>query len=266
MKKNLSPKKTTDDCYTPKAVYDVIKDWVLQEYGIEEDRPIIRPFYPGGDYERYNYPPGCVVIDNPPFSILAKILDFYNASGIDYFLFAPTLTLFSGERHLTRYIVNGNQITYENGAKVNTSFVTNMGEYKIRVVPELSRRISEAQRRDKSETELDYPPNVTTAARLGKLSKGAAELKIKPEQCVFIRSLDSQKEAGAALFGGGYLISDGAAAARERAETLAEAAKISRLTAIANAGGIYSTGNNRMTWALSDRERDIIARLNQYDE
>lgn len=37
-----------------------------------DDVPIVRPFYPGGDYENYDYPEGCVVVDNPPFSIFAK--------------------------------------------------------------------------------------------------------------------------------------------------------------------------------------------------
>ena len=55
----------------------------------------MRPFWPGGDYQRENYPAGCVVVDNPPFSILSQICRFYNAHGVKYFLFAPALTLFS---------------------------------------------------------------------------------------------------------------------------------------------------------------------------
>lgn len=50
----FKPKKTTDDCYTPPEVFDVIAQWVSQEY----NRPIesfVRPFYPGGDYERFQY-------------------------------------------------------------------------------------------------------------------------------------------------------------------------------------------------------------------
>jgi len=59
-------KKTTDDCFTPPAVYDAVRDWAVAEYGLE-GREIVRPFYPGGDYQNHDYPPGCVVIDNPPF-------------------------------------------------------------------------------------------------------------------------------------------------------------------------------------------------------
>lgn len=43
----FKPKKTTDDCYTPKPVYDVIADWVAEEYGLDRT-DFVRPFYPGG--------------------------------------------------------------------------------------------------------------------------------------------------------------------------------------------------------------------------
>lgn len=94
----FKPKKTTDDCYTPPAIYEAVKDWAVKEYGIDPDR-IVRPFYPGGDYERFEYPKDCVVLDNPPFSILSKILRFYDERSIAYFLFAPTLTIFSGAKN-----------------------------------------------------------------------------------------------------------------------------------------------------------------------
>ena len=68
----FKPKKTTDDCYTPPAVYDAILGWLRENANIE-GREIVRPFYPGGDFERYEYPEGCIVVDNPPFSIFAKI-------------------------------------------------------------------------------------------------------------------------------------------------------------------------------------------------
>lgn len=82
---------------------------------------VVRPFYPGGDYESLVYPDNCVVIDNPPFSIVSQIVRFYLKRGIKFFLFAPHLTLFSADLDCTR-IVCGAAIVYENGAKVNTSF------------------------------------------------------------------------------------------------------------------------------------------------
>ena len=113
-------KKTTDDCYTPPNVYEAVSGWVEKEYGLERSK-FVRPFYPGGDYERFIYPPDCIVVDNPPFSILSKIVRFYEYRGIKYFLFAPTLTLFTSK--IACAIAVGATVTYENGATVTTSFL-----------------------------------------------------------------------------------------------------------------------------------------------
>ena len=69
-------KKTTDDCYTPQNIYDVVARWVVNEYGVDP-AGFVRPFWPGGDYQNTEYPDGCTVVDNPPFSIRAQILDWY---------------------------------------------------------------------------------------------------------------------------------------------------------------------------------------------
>lgn len=62
----FKPKKTTDDCYTPPEIYEVIKDWVCKRYNIDPGN-VIRPFWSGGDYEKDEYLPGCVVVDNHSF-------------------------------------------------------------------------------------------------------------------------------------------------------------------------------------------------------
>lgn len=65
-------KKTTDDCYTPPAIYEAVKNWALSHSEVDiNGLEIVRPFYPGGDYEHEDYS-GKVVIDNPPFSILTQ--------------------------------------------------------------------------------------------------------------------------------------------------------------------------------------------------
>lgn len=126
--KKFEPKKTTDDCYTPHGVYAVIKDWACKEYGIDPAK-IVRPFYPGGDYENFDYPEGAVVLDNPPFSILSRICGFYLDRGIPFFLFAPSLTALSGKANNMRmnHIICDCSIEYENGAIVRTSFATSYG-------------------------------------------------------------------------------------------------------------------------------------------
>ena len=88
----FEPKKTTDDCYTPEGVYEAIADWVCREYDVTRER-FLRPFWPGADYEAEEYPEGCVVVDNPPFSIVSKIVGWYVERGIKFFLFCPALRL-----------------------------------------------------------------------------------------------------------------------------------------------------------------------------
>lgn len=80
----FKPKKTTDDCITPPLIYETVKSWACKEYGIDSER-IVRPFWPGADYRTFNYPDECVVLDNPPFSILTQICEFYLNRGIPFF-------------------------------------------------------------------------------------------------------------------------------------------------------------------------------------
>ena len=68
----FKPKKTTDDCYTPPLVYEAVSEWVSSQYGLDKNK-FFRPFYPGGDYESEDYTDK-IVVDNPPFSILSKIV------------------------------------------------------------------------------------------------------------------------------------------------------------------------------------------------
>ena len=142
-------KKTTDDCYTPENVFAAVADWVAREYGKDKET-FVRPFYPGGDFERFDYKPSDTVVDNPPFSIITKIVRFYNRRGIPFFLFAPALTLFSKDEKST-FIPCGVPITYENGAVVPTSFVTNIGEdgIAVRTAPDLYKAVEEANASNK---------------------------------------------------------------------------------------------------------------------
>ena len=110
----FKPKKTTDDYYTPDNIYKVVLDWCVKEYGIDPGN-VVRPFWPGGDYMQFEYPDGCVVVDNPPFSIISQIVKNYNQYGVKYFLFAPYLTNLTCGFAASR-IITGQSITYDNGA------------------------------------------------------------------------------------------------------------------------------------------------------
>ncbi|MBR0055953.1 MAG: hypothetical protein IJP66_01360, partial [Kiritimatiellae bacterium] len=138
----FEPKKTTDDCYTPEGLYAAVRDWAVEEYGLQ-GRPLVRPFWPGGDFEAFEYPAGCVVLDNPPFSIISRIVRWYGERGIDFFLFAPNKTA-CGIRGCHKIFVGADTV-YANGARVNTAFVTNLGDAELRSSASLTRAIAAAQ-------------------------------------------------------------------------------------------------------------------------
>ena len=206
-------KKTTDDCYTPENIYEAVAEWVGKEFGIRRG-DMVRPFYPGGDYQRAEYPEGSVVVDNPPFSILAEIIRFYCESGVKFFLFAQALTLFqaAGDKAGVCYMPCYATITYENGAGVNTSFVTNLDEeYRIRSVPDLWQAIHEQEEKNRKERakklpKYAYPDEVVTAVMCGRWAKYGIEFRVRPEECFMIRELDEMKGSGKSIFGNGYLL------------------------------------------------------------
>ena len=224
----FKPKLTTDDCYTPPEVYEVVKNWACAKYGIDPAK-IVRPFYPGGDYESFDYSGGAVVVDNPPFSILSKICAFYLDRGIPFFLFAPSLTAFGGRSVLMRmnHIICDAEIVYENGAVVRTAFVTSYGgDIVAQTAPELGRAVQDTVYRLKAEKtrtmpKYDYPDNVVTAAMLQRYSKYGIDFKVRRDECIAIAKLDAQAEARKAIFGGGLLLSERKAAEKAAAEKAA---------------------------------------------
>ena len=233
------PKKTTDDCYTPDLVYEAVAQWVANEYHVAP-RHFVRPFYPGGDYQREQYLPDAIVVDNPPFSILSEIIKFYVEKGIRFFLFAPTLTLFSSSSSLVTALPVAASVTYKNKANVNTSFVTNLEDPSIRLrsVPSLYRAVKEANDRNLEEQRRElpkyaYPDNVVTSAFVARLSRYGIDFSVSRAESVSIDALDAQKEQGRAIYGKGYLVSERAAAERAAA----------------------------IRFALSPREREIVAQL-----
>nr|DAW55581.1 MAG TPA: DNA N-6-adenine-methyltransferase [Caudoviricetes sp.] len=234
-------KKTTDDCYTPPAIYDVVLDYVKENCNIEGLK-VMRPFYPGGDYENENYDEKCVVIDNPPFSIISQIIRFYLERNIKFFLFAPHLTLFGSDQDYTGIVVNAG-VTYENGAVVKTSFVSNMfGDTKILGAPELKQKIKEIQ--NENEVSLPrycYPDNVITVSHIAKIVERGESIKIMKNEVDFCRALEHQKEHKKGIFGSGFLVSDNVA--KRYKKTLERVTK------------------KTIEWELSDKEREIIKTL-----
>lgn len=242
----FKPKKTTDDCYTPPEVYEAVKDWACREYGIDPDK-VVRPFYPGGDYEHFDYSGGAVVVDNPPFSILSKICTFYRGHGISFFLFAPNLTIFSSAmRSGAHMLVTDCSVEYANGANVNTSFVTSFGTDLIRTAPDLTKLVNDAveqvgRKQKKHLPKYVYPPELLTVTRLNKLSNAGVDFRVKSSDVAFVRRLDSQAGMKKAIFGGGWLMS-GTKAAELKAAELKAAEDVT-------------------IWPLSENEKRIIENL-----
>lgn len=180
----FKPRKTTDDCYTPKAIYEALVSYIDREVTPLAGHEIVRPFYPGGDYEEYDYPDDCIVIDNPPFSIMSDILRFYNRHRIKFWLFAPGLTVAAKAAKDNTVVIINEGIIYENGANVATGFVTNIwpGNPAFVTAGDLNEVIYDLQN-DVSRRAVVYeiPSNLTTAARLRAISVGGGEARVSEE-------------------------------------------------------------------------------------
>ena len=265
-KEKFEQKKTTDDCYTPELVYEAVADWVANEYGLNR-KDFVRPFYPGGDYQKEKYPKGCIVVDNPPFSIMAEILNFYNDNGIRFFLFAPHLTLMNSRvaQKFTALAV-GVSVTYENGATIATSFLTNLDDKSIAMksAPSLYAQVKKAndeivKEQKKQLHSYIFDKHLITTPIVASFSKYGIDFAIPANESQVVWSMDKQKEqTGKNLFGGAFLVSDRVVSNREAKE----AEKVERIREL----GISAEGVNAFDVPLSDREKAIIQELNKKAE
>lgn len=116
-----------DEWYTPPEEYDRILGYVHELIPETRDAKILRPFYPGGNYQAEDYT-DAIVIDNPPFSNEGKIIAWYLEHDVKFVLFAPAL---SGETCKINYIFFPNScIRYSEGS-LPTCLVTNLTECDI---------------------------------------------------------------------------------------------------------------------------------------
>lgn len=162
---------------------------------------------------------------------------FYEERNIDYFLFAPALTCLA-TRAAHSHICVGVTLTYDNGAKVNTSFVASKGPM-IRSAPDLYRILDEANAANiKAEKApprpvYTYPDNVLTSSAVALFSKYGIEYR--EDIGVFVRGMDVQREVGKGIFCCGYIVPEEAARKAQEAARKAQKEKSQR-------------------WALSMRE------------
>ena len=241
-------KHSSDDTFTPPNIYETVRDWAVRRYGIKPGTPIVRPFWPGGDYTQADYPTGCVVIDNPPFSILSKIVAFYNARGVRFFLFAPSLTSIAHCRDgKTAFVSTHIPICFANGANVNTSFLTNMEQPDVlaTTASDLFDALDDVNTENekaikKKVTKLTLPKELITGSRMGYLAVHHTPFTVRRAEAVFVRRLDNYGEC---IFGSGYLLAPRAAAERAAAERAAAERAVAHKI------------------ELSDREKDLIKQL-----
>ena len=211
------------------------------------DKKVVRPFFPGGDYQKDadSYDEHTVVIDNPPFSIISQIVKFYLERNILFFVFSPHLTVFSGRVVEHSAVITNVDIKYANGAKVRTSFLTNMiGDTVIKGSSTLAQRIKNAQQSEgKARSTFIYPKNVVTASSIGRLVEAGFDLEILRKDVLFIRSLDDQKKYGKVLYGAGFLVSD----------------------RVANFLSECKVEKPNYVWCISERERNLIDGLGEME-
>ena len=255
----FKPKLTTDDCYTPPAVFDAVEKWVRKTYKLPDTVKTLRPFKPGGDYQREDYSGDVVVIDNPPFSILTEILRWYLDQNVRFFLFAQALTNFNalqGDKRLTRVIAFADVI-YENGAHVSTGFITNMEPgVAVRTSAELHDAVEAAN--DKKTAELgkyQRPRNVKVASDFAKANRAGCENVFTFDQVRLVKNIDAMKSKGRVLYGSGCIVSDAVADKLDRDTAEAERRRAARMGE--QPGGLCLE--------LSAREKAIVAELNKSD-
>ena len=252
-------KKTTDDCYTPPIVYDAIADYVAEYYNLNRSK-FVRPFYPGGDYERFDYPDDCVVVDNPPFSIISKIVRDYRSGGIRFFLFAPHKSLIGicGKEGDISKIFADADITYENGARIATNFVTNLepipcARSDSRLCAIVKKANAENQAKYiKSVPVYNYPEEVLIFSQMNTMATMGVDLMIPLSETRFIRALDSQKAENKGLYGSGLLLK------KEAVEAKRTAMQTAKENAVRKAEAREKEKSNGKTWELSDRERAFV--------
>jgi hypothetical protein len=266
-------KKTTDDCYTPTLVYDAVVEWVANEYNVSPAN-FVRPFYPGGDYQKERYKSTDIVVDNPPFSIMSEIIRFYQANGIRFFLFAPHLTLFSGATDGITCLPVGVSVTYENGANICTSFLTNMEPKHIRFrseprLYEAVRKANEVNRaivvknNGKMQARYIYPEYLVQTPFLCQCSRLGFDFVATVDETFQVPELDSQKEQHKAIFGKGYLISERLLELRRKFESeryereCAFQKKVEKEKQLKE----QAAREEATVWPLSDREKEIIKGL-----
>ena len=249
---NTEAAKTTDDTYTPEDVYQAVVAWVGERVSLD-GMHIVRPFYPNGDYVHEPYPENAIVIDNPPFSLSAKIVKFYMEQDIPFFLFTNGMTCFDHiSKGATAVVVGGQGIVFENGAVVRCNFVTNLfPDLAAMTAPDLKDAIKACksqQVQPKELTKYAYPDEVVSVSDMQTIANGGVYFDVRRDECVVVKNLDcfSAIGGGKSLFGAHLLVPRlSAEEARRKAEEARRKAEEARTIHL----------------QLSEREQNLLKRI-----
>lgn len=220
IKKFSDNPKTTDDCYTPQDVYEAVVAYVDTICPLE-GKQILRPFFPGGDYEHADYPDDGVVIDNPPFSMFTPICKFYSKQHIPFFLFGPGMTIFSALKYCSVVIIN-HSITFSNGAKVRINFATNLlADTWVTTAVSLNEAIGRcpSQNQKVKLAKYSYPAELLSVSDFQSIADGYADFSVSREEAMIVKNLDQNPNKNG-LFGNHLLVSKAAAAKASAAKTI----------------------------------------------
>lgn len=203
---------TPDERYTLPEIYDAVLDYATKRYHLE-DKHIVRPFIPGGDYQQYAYGENDVVVDNPPFSITTKIVHWYIDHNVPFFLFINGQYGVSLSRSLVgkaTVILTGVSLKYHTGSPVQGGFVTNLDNKSviIKTAPELTNAFLTVQNKNKKkQNRYQFPYYVVKNDMICNLARKGFDYQLKTDEAKFINSLDGMRKINHDLYGGGYLVS-----------------------------------------------------------
>lgn len=218
---------TTDECHTPEPLYKAVLNYFIKKYNLQ-DKSIIRPFYPGGDFENYPYKEGDVVIDNPPFSLTAKIIRFYTSNNIPFITFLPAQTCLH-YAPLCTLIIPREQMTFSNGATIAVAFATNLTpDIVLESDPELEeilKQVERERRQTKTRPSYIYPPETLSFSEIATFSNaGVAYTLPREEYLTLIKKLNGRE-----LFAIRAVISDKEAEKVKKLKQEAEVLKTEKL-------------------------------------
>jgi len=133
------------------------------------------------------------------------------------------------------------------------------GELRVLSCPELFNAVKQINNDGKVKLpKYVYPKNVLMVSDVQRLTEAGIPFSLTGGQLHHCRELESQKKKGKGIYGGGFLLSDRAAAERAAAERAAAERAAAERAAAERAA---AEKKDVIEWTLSKKELDIISGL-----